>query len=68
MVHLQRPKHSLGGLKGVHLWLCISLMGTSLIKLISPLSLACVGEGQCVVVPLFVLVCNPKLMLALCSS
>lgn len=54
MVHLQRPESSLGGLKGVYLWLCISLMGTSLIKLISPSSLACVSEGQCIVVPSFV--------------
>lgn len=49
MVHLQRPKSSPGGLKGLYLWLCISLMGTSLIKLISPLSLTCVSEGQCIV-------------------
>lgn len=54
MVRLRRPESSLGGLKGVYLWLCISLMGTSLIKLISPSSLACVSEGQCIVVPPFV--------------
>lgn len=53
MVHLQRLKNSLE-LNGMYLCLCISLMGTSLIKLISPLSLACVSEGQCVVVPLTV--------------